>query len=90
MYKLQKKFQIKESCGGSYVVIFFYERIPSISLLTTINGFEIEQWYDIPNKREIAFRLKNVEDFDKIGDDVILNHISYEDNEHFNSEGFSF
>lgn len=92
MFKVVRKFKIKESCGGSYVVIFFYEKKPLVTLETTIDNFPIEQFYDIPLKNEIAFRLKNDIDLDKIGEYVVLknqNDILPNDyDDHFNSEGF--
>lgn len=70
MYKVQNKFKIRESCGGSYVVVFFFEKMLDVTLETLLNDCPIEQYYIISEKNEIAFRLKNYDDLDKIGDFV--------------------
>lgn len=69
-YKVQNKFRIRESCGGSYVVIFFFEKMVDVTLETLLNDCPIEQYYVIKEKNEIAFRLKNPDDLERIGEFV--------------------
>jgi hypothetical protein len=70
-YEVKNKFKIREYAGGAYVFIAVVEgKMPLIKTAAKLGEATIEQWYAIPGKNEIAFRLKNEKDLEniKIGD----------------------
>jgi hypothetical protein len=66
-YEVKNKFKIREYAGGAYVFIAVVEgSIPLIKKEALLGDAVIEQWYEIPGKNEIAFRLKNEKDLENI------------------------
>lgn len=66
-YEVKNKFKIKEFAGGSYVFITIVGgKVPPLKKESLLGEAEIEQWYEIPGKNEIAFRLKNEKDLENI------------------------